>query len=459
MALTNYVLMPGADYQGICDAVRAKTGKTNALKSGELATEIAAIETGGGSMEGVHIVTFMSEDGSTVLYERPVADGDNCANVVDRGLLAAPTKASTAQYNYTYSGWSLTKGGSASASALSAVTEDRVVYAAFTSAVRYYTITYYDSDGVTVLKTESVAYGSTPAYIPQKEGSSFNGWIPEITTVTGDTSYQAQWLEKITFAGGSWTDIAEISERGEAAQYFAVGDTKDVILTRSDGTTETIQVAIAGFNHDTLEDGSTNAGISIVCLTVPNYTTAWSAWSMISQFGNACGQYYGRSSNAQSGYASNSYVRTTLNNTVFSWLPAELKNAIKPVLKSYDVSHSSGAAPVVQTTAEKLWALSTTELGDDNSAFGTDIISDHGSMYELFTLGNLSTSNSVLAPVKVSTGARCASYWTRSIRRGGSSPSPIYIEQGSGSLYDKYSAGYTQEKIQTARYLRFGFCI
>ena len=46
MAITDYVIMPGADYKAICDAVRAKTGKTETIKSGEVASEISDISTG-----------------------------------------------------------------------------------------------------------------------------------------------------------------------------------------------------------------------------------------------------------------------------------------------------------------------------------------------------------------------------------------------------------------------------
>lgn len=48
MALTDYVIMPGQDYEDACDAIRAKTGKTDLIKSGEMATEIESISGGGG---------------------------------------------------------------------------------------------------------------------------------------------------------------------------------------------------------------------------------------------------------------------------------------------------------------------------------------------------------------------------------------------------------------------------
>ena len=49
MSLTDTVIMPGSHYQAICDAVRAKTGDTAVLKSGELAAAIAGIAGGGNS--------------------------------------------------------------------------------------------------------------------------------------------------------------------------------------------------------------------------------------------------------------------------------------------------------------------------------------------------------------------------------------------------------------------------
>lgn len=43
MALTDQVIMPGSDYQAICDATRALTSKTATLKSGEISTELNSV--------------------------------------------------------------------------------------------------------------------------------------------------------------------------------------------------------------------------------------------------------------------------------------------------------------------------------------------------------------------------------------------------------------------------------
>lgn len=48
MALTEMVIMPGEDYQAICNSVRAKTGGTELLKSGEVAPAIDGIKNNDG---------------------------------------------------------------------------------------------------------------------------------------------------------------------------------------------------------------------------------------------------------------------------------------------------------------------------------------------------------------------------------------------------------------------------
>lgn len=44
MDLTEFILMPGVDYQDACNAIREKTGKTEGIRSGEMAAEIRGIK-------------------------------------------------------------------------------------------------------------------------------------------------------------------------------------------------------------------------------------------------------------------------------------------------------------------------------------------------------------------------------------------------------------------------------
>lgn len=51
--MSKTAIMPFADYKAVCNSVRAKTGKTDLIKSGDLATEIDSIEVGGGGSDEV----------------------------------------------------------------------------------------------------------------------------------------------------------------------------------------------------------------------------------------------------------------------------------------------------------------------------------------------------------------------------------------------------------------------
>lgn len=343
--MSAYVIMPKADYIAACNAIRAKTEKTDLIKSGDLESEILGITTGGGSSEDVRYVTFMSEDGTVELGKKAVATGDDCADPIARGVFPTPTKESTAQYNYTFYGWATTPNGAADSNWNKAVTEDRTVYANFASVVRYYTITYYDSNGITVLKTESLAYGSVPSYVPSKTGFAFKSWNPSIASVTGNASYTASWDSVITFANATWKQIAEIVANGKAQETFALGETKNLVLTQTDGSVLNVPVKIAAFSHDTLSDGSGKAGITIICnraidsLAVDN-TENYYKWST-------------------------SAMRTRLNTgAINSMLPNDLRAYIKRVDKATATGRATGGnVPTVETTQDRIWLLSADEVG------------------------------------------------------------------------------------------------
>ncbi|MBP3510305.1 leucine-rich repeat protein [Oscillibacter sp.] len=135
-------------------------------------------------------------NGDTLLATVSVANGGDGTYTG-----STPTKASTAQYTYTFAGWSKTNGGSADSNALKNVTADRNVYAVFTATVRTYTVIW--KNGSTTLETDTnVPYGTTPTYngsTPEYTGSgdaseyTFNGWTPAVGPITGDTTYTAQF--------------------------------------------------------------------------------------------------------------------------------------------------------------------------------------------------------------------------------------------------------------------------
>ena len=159
-------------------------------------------------------VYFYDDSGNTLLKTVTVYDGEDAAYSGSN-----PTKASTAQYSYSFSGWSLTAGGAANANALKAVVSDRNVYAAFTSTVRKYTVRFYN--GTTLAQTVSeVPYGSNARYtgdtpaktdVEKPEDYEFTGWNPSPNGITGNTDCYAQYR----FIGYISVGIVERSISGD----------------------------------------------------------------------------------------------------------------------------------------------------------------------------------------------------------------------------------------------------
>ena len=146
-----------------------------------------------------YTVTWKNYDGSSTLETdsnvtkgtKPSYDG------------ATPTKASNAQYTYTFSGWapSANQTSGTPAANLPTVTGNVTYYAAFTPNLRAYTVTWVDGNG-NIIKTENVDYGVTPSYsgaTPTKNSTSEhtytfnNSWLPAVSPVTGDVTYTAQF--------------------------------------------------------------------------------------------------------------------------------------------------------------------------------------------------------------------------------------------------------------------------
>ena len=151
------------------------------------------------TIEYEHISSYLRYyNGDTLYYTETITDGGN-------GVYAGtPSKASTAQYSYTFTGWSKTDDNTVDVDARQAVTADRNVYACYSSTVRTYTVTWKNANG-TVLETDSnVPYGTTPTYngaTPTQDGQSSTGWTPAVGPVTGDTIYTAVYtpIYTITF--------------------------------------------------------------------------------------------------------------------------------------------------------------------------------------------------------------------------------------------------------------------
>lgn len=143
---------------------------------------------------------------------------------------ATPTRPTTAQYTYTFSGWS---------PAISTVTENITYTAQFTSTLMTYTVTWLNWDGTHLETDTGISYGSTPTYdgaTPTKPATSqyiytFTGWSPAITTVTGNATYTAQFSYTYReYTDGEWT--------------YGILDSGDAILLGYTGSGGIVQIPV-----------------------------------------------------------------------------------------------------------------------------------------------------------------------------------------------------------------------
>ena len=108
-----------------------------------------------------------------------------------------------AQYTYTFTGWD---------SDIVAVTGTTIYTAQFEQTLNEYKITWYNEDGVTVLKEKMVAYGEVPTCDkPSKEGDVqfsyvFAGWSPEVVAVEGEASYTAVFDQVVNKYAVTWVN-------------------------------------------------------------------------------------------------------------------------------------------------------------------------------------------------------------------------------------------------------------
>lgn len=179
------------------------------------------------------VLTFKSYDGETTIKTVTCVNG-----VMQEGAPAVPARAQTAQYTYTANGWALSANSVSDPNATTNVIADRTVYAAYIATVRTYTVIWKNADG-TVLETDNnVPYGATPTYnstTPTYNGETSRGWLPTISSVTGDITYTAAYkpVYQVTFKsqdGSSTLQTVDVME-GETAKY--TGSTP----TNTEGTT------------------------------------------------------------------------------------------------------------------------------------------------------------------------------------------------------------------------------
>lgn len=217
--------------------------------------------------------------------------------------------------------------------------------------------------------------------------------------------YYYKWVKPVEdFATSTWAEIKAAVQKGigglDLSKCWAVGDTKSVTLT----TGETIELQIAGFNHDTYSDGVT-APVTFVMKNCLNATAKMN------------------SGDTNTGGYPASAMKTYVETNIYNKLPSDLKAIVAPVKKKCYTTYNQATS--LSEANYNVWLLAEAEVFDSVSY---TIGNGEGTKYPIFT-DNVNR-------VKKVNGS--ANYWW--LRSAYSNSTASFISVNSGGNVSYYSA-------------------
>lgn len=275
-----------------------------------------------------------------------------------------------------------------------------------------------------------------------KNGQTVSG---SVTVSSGTTSY-ALTLSFVssTLNDNEWSVIKTVSDAGEGANYWSIGDRKAVALSGTVGALSmsgTHYAFIIGFNHNSGVEGSGRIHFQFG-------KTALSGGSDIcfvdSKYGNTGSDAAFRmnTSNTNSGGWNNSYMRNTICPAFKNALPAALKSVLKTVTKYTDNTGNSTAASAVTATTDDIFLLAEYEVFG-TIARGNTNESSKQQQYAYYSAGNSKIKN------KHSATGEAADWWLRSPDSGYST---AFVRVYTDGTVNRGAADYS-------RGIAPGFCV
>lgn len=271
-------------------------------------------------------------------------------------------------------------------------------------------------------------------------------------TATGTVNVMASTNYSITLSfvddvlnNNDWDTISEVSSAGEAANYWSVGDRKQVTLNGTVGSCSfsnfSTYAFIIGFNHNSSREGSNKihfqlaktalSGGTDICFTDSSYNSSGSSAA-----------FRMNTSNTNSGGWEDSYMRnnvcgtskTSTSGRFMGAIPAALRNALKSVTKYTDnTGNASTSSSAVTATTDYIFLLSEYEV------FGSCSIANSNEAGRQQQYAYYSAGNSKVKYRHTSTSST-ARWWLRSANRGNSGS---FARVGTDGIVSYYNAYYS----------------
>ena len=306
------------------------------------------------------------------------------------------------------------------------------------------TIATKTSNGTAVFTvTETGAYTVEAT----KNGQTVSG---SVNVVSSTTSY-ALTLSFVspTLNNNEWSVIKSVSDAGQGANYWSIGDRKAVTLN---GTMSKLSLSnfttyafIIGFNHNASVEGSNRIHFQIGKTALSGGTDV----CLVNGYSDDS-DFYMNTSNTNSGGWSSSYMRTKIlgtslsnySGTFIGVLPAALRAVLKSVTKYTNNTGNSTSASAVTATTDYAFLLSEYEVFGSIS-YANSNESSKQAQYAYYSAGNSKIKYNHSA---TSTAVR---WWLRS---PSASSSSYFVRVHSDGTVDDGSASYS-------RGVAPGFCV
>ena len=313
------------------------------------------------------------------------------------------------------------------------------------------TIATKTSNGTAVFTvTETGAYTVTAT----KNGQTTSG---SVNVVSGTTSYSLTLsFVSSTLNNNEWSVIKSVSDAGQGANYWSIGDRKAVTLNGTVGklslSNVTTYAFIIGFNHNASVEGTNRIHFQLAKTALTGGTDVCLCDSSYNSAVSTTGYFSMNSSRTNSGGWASSQMRTNVcgtslssySGTIIAVIPAALRAVLKSVTKYTDNTANGGGstASYVTETTDYFFLLSEFEVFGSIS-YGNTNEKNKQAQYAYYSAGN--------SKIKYKhDGTSTAAYWW--LRSPSASTSNLFVFVSTDGTvnngYAYYSLGFAP-----------GFCV
>lgn len=304
-----------------------------------------------------------------------------------------------------------------------------------------------DSTGVCTLIVPEIGTWSVSATLDGKTSDT------KSVSITDSYAVSLNFVDPL-LNNNTWETIKNISDAGQGANYWSIGDRKAVTL---DGTVRALTLSnyttyafIIGFNHNASVEGANRIHFQLAKTALSGGTDVALCDSYYSSYNNTGVGFVMNTGSSNLGGWASSNMRTGIcgtslssySSTIIAAIPAALRAVLKSVTKYTDNTGNSSAASAVTATTDYFFLLSEYEVFG-SITYGNTNEKSKQAQYSYYSAGN--------SKVKYNHSATstAVSWWLRSPLAGSSTRFVVVHTGGTvGSSYASYSSGFAP-----------GFCV